>query len=413
MDRAVTREAAARAAADAGGLLAGAILDRVFGDPRRLHPVAGFGRLAGALEQRQYAPSRRAGALFAATSVGVPVAVGVLAAVATRRRPWLRAGLVAGTTWAVLGGTSLRREARAMSVALAGDDLDAARGRLPNLCGRDPSGLGAPELARATVESVAENSSDAEVAPLFWGALAGLPGLLGYRAVNTLDAMVGHRSPRYARFGTAAARLDDLANLLPARGTAVFTVLAAGTVGGSRWRTLRTWLRDGSRHPSPNSGQCEAAAAGALGVRLGGRNVYHGRVEERPALGDGPPPGVDDIARAERLSAAVGRIAVALAVGHVLARPWRRAAIAALARRGSAARRRSAARRSTAWQAVDASDGPAGGRREWWPAGGSTRVVVRQVTECGSVSRRAVGRRLSPRRASGRGSAVGWVVERG
>ncbi len=328
----ISRGTVAVAAADAAGLLAGAALDRVFGDPRRLHPVAGYGRLAGALEARLYRPDRRAGALFSALAVGAPVLVGAAAALATRRRPWLRAGLTAGVTWAVLGGTSLRREAGAMAGALEASDLMAARDRLPHLCGRDPSALDSAELARATVESVAENTSDAEVAPLFWGAVAGLPGLLGYRAVNTLDAMVGHRSARYRHFGTASARLDDLANLLPARGTAALTVLVAPAVGGSRWATLRTWLRYGHRHPSPNSGQCEAAAAGALELRLGGRNVYHGAVEERPELGDGDKPTTADIRRAARLSALVGGAAVGLAVGHVLARPARAAAARALLR---------------------------------------------------------------------------------
>jgi adenosylcobinamide-phosphate synthase len=152
--------------------------------------------------------------------------------------------------------------------------------------------------------------------------------------------MVGHRSPRYHRFGTPAARLDDLANLLPARATAVLTVLSASVVGGSRRQALHSWLRDGRQHPSPNSGQCEAAAAGALGVRLGGRNVYHGRVEERPALGDGRPPGIDDITRAARLSAVVGSAAVVLAVGHVLGRPLRAKAFRALHHRGTASRER-------------------------------------------------------------------------
>jgi len=326
---------AARAAADAAGLLAGVLLDRALGDPRRFHPVAGFGQAAGALERRCYRDGRRAGVVFAGLAVAAPVAAGVLASIATRRRPLLRAVLTAGVTWAVLGGESLRREAAAMAASLESDDLSAARDRLPHLCGREPAGLGCAELARATIESVAENSSDAEVAPLFWGAVAGLPGLLGYRAVNTLDAMVGHRSTRYARFGTAAARLDDLANLLPSRGTAALTVLAAPAIGGSRSTALRTWLRDGHRHPSPNSGQAEAATAGALGVQLGGRNVYGGRVEERPTLGDGRPPGVADISRAAQLSRAVGTAAAALAVGHALARPARWALLRTLARRAS------------------------------------------------------------------------------
>jgi adenosylcobinamide-phosphate synthase len=200
-----------------------------------------------------------------------------------------------------------------MADRLAAGDLPAARSQLPNLCGRDPAALEAPELARATVESLAENTSDAVVAPLFWGAVAGVPGIVGYRAINTLDAMVGHRSPRYARFGTASARLDDAANLAPSRLTAALTAGAAPLVGGSPSRSLHTWMRDGSRHPSPNSGQCEAAAAGALGVQLGGRNVYGSRVEERPLLGEGSPPSPADVRRAATLSVAVGLAAVALA----------------------------------------------------------------------------------------------------
>jgi adenosylcobinamide-phosphate synthase len=320
----VGRVAVRMAAAHAGGLLAGALLDAAFGDPRRWHPVAGFGAAAARLERRCYAPDRWAGARFAGAAVGVPVAAAMAVTVATRRRPWIRAGLVAAATWAVLGGTTLRREAATMADALEAGDLHTARERLPHLCGRDPSTLDETELARATVESVAENTSDAAVAPLAWGAVAGLPGLLGYRAVNTLDAMVGHRSPRYRDFGTAAARLDDLANLGPSRATAALTVLAAPGVGGSRAAALRTWLRDGGRHPSPNAGQCEAAMAGALDVRLGGRNVYHGRVEERPVLGDGKPPAARDIRRAARLSRIVGAAALALAAGHAATAPWRR-----------------------------------------------------------------------------------------
>jgi adenosylcobinamide-phosphate synthase len=329
------RRAIALAAAHAGGLLAGAALDAALGDPRRFHPVAGFGRAAAALEQRCYGPDRASGARFAAIAVGLPVAAAVAATVATRRRPWTRAALVAATTWAVLGGRSLRREAGTLADSLDSGDLSAARERLPHLCGRDPSTLEEQELARATVESVAENTSDAVVAPLAWGALTGLPGLVGYRAVNTLDAMVGHRSRRYRNFGTASARLDDLANLAPARATAALTVLTAPLAGGNPGRALWTWLRDGARHPSPNAGQCEAAMAGALGIRLGGRNIYHGRIEERPALGDGRAPQAEDIRRAVRLSGAVTAAAVAMAVGHAAAGPWRRALLArALSRRG-------------------------------------------------------------------------------
>jgi adenosylcobinamide-phosphate synthase len=221
--------------------------------------------------------------------------------------------VVAAATWAALGARTLRREATAMAAALERGELPAARERLPNLCGRDPERLDEPELARATVESVAENTSDAVVAPLFWGAVAGVPGLVGYRAANTLDAMVGHRSERYARFGTAAARLDDALNLAPSRLTAALTALLAPLADGDTGRALRIWRRDGGDHPSPNAGQCEAAMAGALGVRLGGRNVYFGRSETRPFLGDGPRPDAGDIRRAAALSGAVGLAAVVLA----------------------------------------------------------------------------------------------------
>ncbi|HEX6500089.1 MAG TPA: cobalamin biosynthesis protein [Micromonosporaceae bacterium] len=311
---------------EAVGLVAGYLLDAGLGDPRRYHPVAGFGRFAAAVERRVYSPTRAAGTGFTAIAVGVPVVGAAAIAALTRRRPVTRCAVVAAATWAVLGGASLRREAGAMASALECGDLDEARTRLPSLCGRDPSGLGEAELARATIESVAENTSDAVVAPLVWGAVAGLPGLLGYRAVNTLDAMVGHRSQRYRRFGTPAARLDDLANLVPARLTALLTVAVAPLAGGDRCGAARIWWRDRYRHPSPNAGQCEAAMAGALGVRLGGRNVYHGRVEQRPHLGDGRRPAEVDIPRAVRVSRLVGVAALGLATARVLWTARRRAA---------------------------------------------------------------------------------------
>ncbi|RCV48827.1 cobalamin biosynthesis protein, partial [Marinitenerispora sediminis] len=235
------------------------------------------------------------------------------AALQHRAGPWRRALLTGAATWTVVGGAMLGREAGLVADALEAGDLAAARRRLPHLCGRDPAALDEKGIARATVESVAENTSDAVVAPLVWGALLGLPGLLGYRAANTLDAMVGHRSPRHERFGWAAARLDDVVNWAPARLTAVLTAAAAPVVGGSPLRAWRTARRDGHRHPSPNAGQAEAAFAGALDVRLGGTNVYGMRVEHRPELGEGRGPGAGDIRRAVRLSRAVHAAAALLA----------------------------------------------------------------------------------------------------
>jgi adenosylcobinamide-phosphate synthase len=290
------------------------VADLLLADPRRGHPVAGFGAIAAALERRVWRDSRPVGAAYALALTAAATGLGVGLQLGTRRLPVAHALVTAAATWAVLGGTSLGRTATDMQRALAAGDLASARAVLPSLAGRDPSGLGEPELVRATVESVAENTTDAAVAPLFWGAVAGLPGLLGYRAVNTLDAMVGHRSPRYARFGWAAARLDDLANWVPARLTAALTVAAAALTGGSASGAWRTWHRDGAAHPSPNAGRCEAALAGALGLRLGGRNIYGSRVEDRPALGDGRAPVAADIPRAVALSRAVWITAAVVAV---------------------------------------------------------------------------------------------------
>ncbi|GAA0251498.1 cobalamin biosynthesis protein [Actinomadura nitritigenes] len=291
----------------AEGLVLGVALDALLGDPRRGHPVAGFGRLASGFERLAYRDSRAAGVVYAGVLVGGAVVSGVLLERVARGPS--RVVLTAAVTWAVLGGTSLGREGLAMERVLEEGDLEAARERLPHLCARDPKGLDEAALARATVESVAENTSDAAIAPLVWGAVGGVPGLLAYRAVNTLDAMVGYRNPRYERFGWAAARLDDAANWVPARVTGMLVALCSGR---DAWRVLR---RDGGNHPSPNAGRCEAAFAGALGVRLGGTNSYGGAVERRPEMGDGRAPEVRDIGRAVRLSAAVTFAAAALVWG--------------------------------------------------------------------------------------------------
>jgi adenosylcobinamide-phosphate synthase len=297
------------------GIALGVGLDLVAGDPRRNHPVAGFGRAAEALERRWYADDVRRGAAYAALGIGVPLALGFALEAIGRGRPVLRTAVTAAATWMVLGGTSLAREGASMAVELETGQLLAARSRLSNLCARDPSRMDAGDLARATVESLAENASDAVVAPLLWGAVAGVPGLLGYRAANTLDAIVGYTSVRYLRFGRAAARFDDLVNLAPARVTGALIAVLAPLAGGSpleAWRVLR---RDGARHPSPNAGRPEAATAGALGVRLGGENVYAGHVERRPSMGTGRDPEVRDVRRAVRLGRAVAVAAGVLAVG--------------------------------------------------------------------------------------------------
>ncbi len=304
----------------AAGLVAGVALDALLGDPRRGHPVAAFGRAAAALEARDYADSRGRGAAHTAACVLAVAAPAAVLHRRTRGRPPWQAAAAALAVWAVTGARSLHHEAERARLSLHRHDLASAREVLPSLCGRDPAQLDAGQITRAVIESVAENTSDAVVAPLLWGAVAGIPGLVAYRAVNTLDAMVGHRSARYLRFGWASARLDDVANWIPARVTAALTAACAPLVTRtSPVRVLRVVRRDGGRHPSPNAGRCEAAFAAALGVRLGGTNVYGGVAEARPELGEGHAPESEDIRRAIVLSRAVTVSATALAVLAVLA----------------------------------------------------------------------------------------------
>lgn len=305
------------------GLVLGFAADRVLGDPARLHPVAGFGRVAGDLERRLWADDRRTGAAYTAILVGGTGAAGLLAERLTRDRPVSRAALTAVTTWAVIGGRSLGREAQHVSAWLEADNLPAAREQLTHLVGRDPSHLDAEEISRATVESVAENTSDAVVAPLLAGAVGGIGGLVAYRAANTLDAMVGHRNARFERFGWASARLDDVLNLAPARLAALLGAVLAPVVGGRPSRAFEAWSSDAHRHPSPNAGPVEASFAGALGVQLGGTNVYGTRVEHRPTLGSGRHPRVADIARSVRLADAVSLGALAVSAS-IASRPTRR-----------------------------------------------------------------------------------------
>ena len=303
----------------AGGLAAGVIADALLGDPRHGHPVALFGQAATLIERSVYADSRTRGGVFAACCEALAIGPVLAAGRISRRRPLARLAWAGTVTWAVTGARSLTAEAGRVHRALLAGDLPAARRMLPSLVGRDPAQLDAAGIARAVVESVAENTSDAIVAPLLWGALAGAPGLAGYRAANTLDAMVGHHSPRYERFGWASARLDDVVNWAPARVTALLAAACAPVVGGRPAVTWRIALDYGSRHPSPNAGWCEAAFAGALGVRLGGPLSYAGRSEHRPELGAGRPPEPADIARASRLCRSVTAAATALAATLALA----------------------------------------------------------------------------------------------
>ncbi len=277
-----------RALAAAVGLLA----DRFVPEPpAAVHPVALFGRLMDGVERELYADSRWAGVAHAAVGTAVGVATGG------------SLGSTGVATCLAVAGRSLAAAALAIGEALEAGDLDEARRLLPALVGRDPADLNEKEIVRAVVESVAENTVDAVVAPAWWAAVAGAPGALGYRAVNTLDSMVGHRSPRYRAYGWASARLDDAAGWVPARLTAGLVAAVRPASGREVWRAVRT---QAPAHPSPNAGVAEAAFAAALGLRLGGLNRYGDEVELRPPLGRGRAAEHGDIARAVRLSLDVG-----------------------------------------------------------------------------------------------------------
>jgi adenosylcobinamide-phosphate synthase len=267
----------------APAIVLGVTSDALLGDPAWFHPVAGFGRAAAALERVAYRPTRRAGAAYAAVLVGT-----VVAGAAVLERVLPRTLVRAVALWAALGGRSLAREAQAVAGHVERGEIEAARVRVRSLVGRDPQQLDATHLCQAVIESVAENTVDAVIAPLFWVAVAGAPGVLGHRAVNTLDAMVGKRDERYQHFGTASARADDVANWPPAR-------IAALLVGH--------WRPEAREHPSPNAGVIEASFAAALGIELGGTLAYAGRVEHRPVLNPGGRAATpEDVAKAIRLA---------------------------------------------------------------------------------------------------------------
>lgn len=268
------------------------VLDLWLGEPRRYHPLAGFGRLASRLEVRLNRRRHWQGVVALLLLVSPPV---LLAAVLARMAP-LGALVEVLLLYLAIGATSLAQHGRAVAAALAGGDLALARQCVGWMVSRDTAVLDSEGVARAATESVLENGSDAVFGALFWFLLLGAPGAVLYRLVNTLDAMWGYRTERYAAFGWAAARLDDLLNWVPAR----LTALSYALLGDGR-RALHCWHQQGHRTASPNAGVVMAAGAGALGVQLGGVAVYHGVPEARPLLGAGLAPRSEDILRAIRL----------------------------------------------------------------------------------------------------------------
>lgn len=263
------------------------------------HPVGWIGTLIAALDRRwNRGANRRARGLVAALAVIALAAVA--GALAQALLPEGAAGtvLLGVLAWPLVAARSLHQHVAAVARPLAIGDVDGARGAVAMIVGRDPARLDGAGIARAGLESLAENASDGVIAPLFWGALLGLPGIAGYKAVNTLDSMIGHRTPRHNAFGWASARIDDIANLVPARLTGLLFALVSTRPRAA----LATMWRDAGRHRSPNAGWPEAALAGALEIRLSGPRVYHDRIAEEPWLNEGAPdPQPDDIGRALRL----------------------------------------------------------------------------------------------------------------
>nr|WP_246551679.1 adenosylcobinamide-phosphate synthase CbiB [Geobacter hydrogenophilus] len=271
--------------------MAAVLLDLLFGDPRWLpHPVVAIGKLIAVLEKllrRLVTNERVGGVLLLLLVVGITAgAAWSLVNGAALIHPVAGAVVSAILGWTCLAARSLHGESRLVADALMKGDLPEARRYLSYIVGRDTAELPEPEIWRGAVETVAENTSDGVIAPLLFLMVGGAPLALAYKAVNTLDSMVGYKNERYLRFGWAAARFDDLANLAPARLTGLLMALAASLVGLSGINAWRIMLRDGRNHSSPNSGIPEAAAAGALGVRLGGTNVYFGKPVAKPTIGD-------------------------------------------------------------------------------------------------------------------------------
>ena len=301
---------------------AGVALDAMLGEPRRLHPLVGFGQISDRVEiWLNRAPLdgvfkfRLLGVLALALAVSAPV-IAVAAAVAYGPA-WASALIHVAALYFALGAKSLWEHVHPVAGALAAADLGYARTLGARIVTRDLRDASASDVARAAVESVLENGNDAVFAALFWFALGGAPGVIAYRLVNTLDAMWGYKTQRYLHFGWAAARLDDAMNYVPARLTALTYALLGDTRVG-----LACWQAQARAWESPNAGPAMAAGAGALGLELGGAARYHGRMEDRPPLGAGRVPGAADIDRALYLVAAGVVAWLALLALFALAAQW-------------------------------------------------------------------------------------------
>jgi len=286
-------------------------LDWCFGEPRRWHPLIGFGTCALRLEAWLHAgpsASTIAARWRGLWAVLLAVLPPTLLCALLVQRPW-GVPLRVAVLYLTIGHRSLRDHAQPVSQALHRAELAAARRHVALIVSRDAGAMRPVDIARAAVESVLENGNDAVFGALFWFALAGAPGALLYRLVNTLDAMWGYRTPRYRYFGWAAARFDDVFNYVPARLTALSYAMVGHSLGA-----LRCWHRQAASWESPNAGPVMAAGAGSLHLSLGGPAIYHGQWKSRPPLGHGPDPQAQDIVRALRLIARAVLLWIAVAV---------------------------------------------------------------------------------------------------
>jgi adenosylcobinamide-phosphate synthase len=305
----------------AGMMLVGLAIDLVVGWPDWLyarigHPVTWLGAVIAWLERLTNRGARpiRIGMGALCVVLVLVVAIGPALLVQSRLPEGVWGVILGGVlAWPLIALRSMHMHVAAVAAPLLAGDLAAARAAVAMIVGRDPAALDEAGVARAAIESLAENTGDGIVAPIFWGVVAGLPGIAAYKAVNTLDSMIGHRNDRFEAFGKVAARLDDLANLIPARLTGVLFALAAPFDAA---RALRVMVRDASAHRSPNAGWSEAAMAGALGVRLSGPRIYGDRVSAEPWLNaEARDPGPGDVRRALRFYArAMALMALALCV---------------------------------------------------------------------------------------------------
>ncbi|WP_024877587.1 cobalamin biosynthesis protein CobD/CbiB [Saccharomonospora piscinae] len=299
-------------AARAVGLLLGVMADSMAGDAMRGRVDASLVRAATTLERRAQAARPLPATVSVGAVAGASVLAGALLDRLGRDRPLTRAVSTAACTWAVLGGTRLASDGTALARHLETGDLGATRETLAWWDSRCSENLDATALSRASVEAVAHGSSDVVVAPLLWGAVAGLPGLLGSRAAGVLSQVAAGRAGRH-RSGRVVESLRTVADLVPTRIAAALTVAGAPVVGGSASAAWRAWRRDTVLHPYPNSGRVVAAYAGALEIRLGGRTAYPGQVRELPVVGDGRNPDAGHVTRAVELSRVVGLLAGATA----------------------------------------------------------------------------------------------------